>query len=102
MSLFVFFSVCSQVSGSYLPLNFNCVCVFAQPFRTYITYQYQQISKMIDEEKSISPSPVEKGSVTDLGADKALEFLRLQAQNSSFVDVDEKKLLRKIDWMIIP
>jgi hypothetical protein len=57
---------------------------------------------MIDEEKSSSSSSVEKGSATDLGADKALEFLRLQGQTVTFVDIDEKKLLRKIDWMIIP
>jgi hypothetical protein len=57
---------------------------------------------MIEEEKSVSPYPVEKGSVSNLGADKALEFLHLQIQTGNFVGTDEKKLLRKIDWMIIP
>lgn len=57
---------------------------------------------MIDIEKTESPPPVEKGHIYDPGADKALEFLRLQAESGSIVDIDEKKLLRKIDWMIIP
>ncbi len=57
---------------------------------------------MIDVEKTESPSPVEKGNIYEPGADNALEFLRLQAESGTIVDVDEKKLLRKIDWMIIP
>ena len=57
---------------------------------------------MIDMEKTGSPSPAEKGHIYDPGADKALEFLRLRAESGTIVDIDEKKLVRKIDWMILP
>lgn len=35
-------------------------------------------------------------------ADKALEFLRTEAEVGEGEDVDEKRLVRKIDWMIVP
>ena len=34
--------------------------------------------------------------------DKALEFLRTEAGVGEGEDVDEKRLVRKIDWMIVP
>jgi len=59
-------------------------------------------AKMVDVEKIESPSPVDKGHIYIPEADKAFEFLRLRAESDAIVDVDEKKLLIKIDWMIIP
>lgn len=47
-----------------------------------------------------SGSDFEKGIVEIPAADSALMFLRSQA--GEVVDVDEKKLVRKIDVMIIP
>ncbi|KAK3655105.1 hypothetical protein LTR22_010415 [Elasticomyces elasticus] len=34
--------------------------------------------------------------------DKALDFLRTEAEVGEGEDVDEKKLLRKIDWLVVP
>ena len=34
--------------------------------------------------------------------DKALDFLRTEAGVGEGEDVDEKRLVRKIDWMIVP
>jgi hypothetical protein len=34
--------------------------------------------------------------------DKALEFLRTEAGVGEGEDIDEKRLVRKIDWMIVP
>lgn len=34
--------------------------------------------------------------------DKALDFLRTEAEIGEGEDVDEKRLVRKIDWMIVP
>lgn len=45
-------------------------------------------------------SDFEKGTVHIPAADSALTFLRNEAGEA--VDVDEKKLVRKIDFMIIP
>jgi hypothetical protein len=51
---------------------------------------------------SIEPtmSDFEKGTVDIPAADSALTFLR--NQGGEIVDVDEKKLVRKIDFMILP
>jgi hypothetical protein len=60
---------------------------------------------MSDIEKSITPSPVpsvSKGDYSVVEADKALDFLRHQATTGTSVEIDEKVLLRKIDWMIVP
>lgn len=46
------------------------------------------------------PSDFEKGTVHIPAADSALTFLRNEADGA--VDVDEKKLVRKIDFMILP
>lgn len=45
-------------------------------------------------------SDFEKGTVEIPAADSALAFLRNEA--GELVDTDEKKLVRKIDLMIIP
>lgn len=51
----------------------------------------------------IAPASIEKGSTTPVGADAALGFLQQQlGENGNSVQVDEKKLLRKIDFMIVP
>jgi hypothetical protein len=50
---------------------------------------------MIDVEKTEYPSRAEKGGINDPEANKALEFLRLQAKSGTTADVDEKKLLRE-------
>lgn len=34
--------------------------------------------------------------------DKALDFLRTEAEVGEGEDIDEKRLVRKIDWMIVP
>ena len=34
--------------------------------------------------------------------DKALEFLRTEAGDHEGEDIDEKALVRKIDWMVVP
>ena len=34
--------------------------------------------------------------------DKALDFLRAAAAEGEGEDIDEKRLVRKIDWMIVP
>jgi hypothetical protein len=43
---------------------------------------------------------LEKPTYND--GDKALEFLRGEAEIGEGEDVDEKALVRKIDWMIVP
>jgi hypothetical protein len=53
-------------------------------------------------EKTLSPSDVEKATFSTKGADVALEFLRIQRENGEIVEIDEKKLVRKIDFMIVP
>lgn len=59
-----------------------------------------------DEKRSVeqvSPSAVENGSTRPYGADAALDFLHHQVNSSPVVvDVDEKRLVRKIDLMIVP
>src|SRR5690242_11244840 len=44
----------------------------------------------------------EKGAYKD--ADKALEFLRVNedGEEGTVVSIDEKTLIKKIDWMIVP
>lgn len=44
----------------------------------------------------------EKSAFKD--ADKALEFLRYneEGEEGTVVDINEKALVRKIDWMIVP
>lgn len=42
----------------------------------------------------------EKVDIKD--GDKALEFLRTEAEVGEGEDIDEKRLVRKIDWMIVP
>lgn len=34
--------------------------------------------------------------------DKALDFLRTEAEIGEGEDIDERRLVRKIDWMIVP
>lgn len=38
--------------------------------------------------------------VTD--ADEALAFLRQHAATGEVVDIDDKKLMRKVDWLLMP
>jgi hypothetical protein len=57
---------------------------------------------MASVEKTVSPSDAEKAIFSTPEADKALDFLRGQGDVGTVVDIDEKKLVRKIDWMIVP
>jgi len=59
---------------------------------------------MTDIEKTSSPEvgTVEKSLAPIVGADSALDFLRREEVDRSIVDIDEKKLVRKIDWMVMP
>ena len=52
----------------------------------------------------ISPSEVQNGTVSDHGADAALSFLRQQFEDdeNGIVNIQEKKLVWKIDFMIMP
>ncbi|PYH98214.1 allantoate permease [Aspergillus ellipticus CBS 707.79] len=56
-------------------------------------------------DKSITAHAVDieskDGNVSSGQADAALEFLR-HAEVATFSEVDERKLVRKIDWMIVP
>ena len=51
-----------------------------------------------------TPLDVEYASEKPLfkNGDKALEFLRTEAEVGEADDVDEKRLVRKIDFMIVP
>jgi len=56
------------------------------------------------EDIPVATASVDVESKTALAAgkaDAALEFLHRE-DNAAFVDVDEKGLVRKIDWMIMP
>lgn len=54
-------------------------------------------------EKPISPSAIENQALTTpAAADAALDFLRGEIGTGTVAEVDEKALLRKIDWMIMP
>ncbi|TVY44230.1 Thiamine pathway transporter [Lachnellula occidentalis] len=59
---------------------------------------------MTDIEKTSSPEigNVEKSLAPIAGADAALKFLRREEVDGTIVDIDEKKLVRKIDWMVMP
>jgi hypothetical protein len=61
---------------------------------------------MSDVEKNTIP--IASSSSTDVkiipsgAADEALNFLRAEDVSGSVVDLDEKALVRKIDWMVMP
>jgi hypothetical protein len=61
-----------------------------------------------DKEKSLHTTPeelpeVEIGEVKDVkNADAALDFLRYEGEGVMMTAEDEKRLVRKIDWMIMP
>jgi hypothetical protein len=67
---------------------------------------------MIRDSKSGDSSPIphsdiEAGSVVNVeepskGGDEALRFLRSQHAVGELTAAEEKKLVRKIDWMIMP
>ena len=66
-------------------------------------------SKEKDIEASVPETLTEEGQVTAVGivkdirnADTALEFLRQQGEAREMTAEDEKRLLRKIDFMIMP
>lgn len=61
-------------------------------------------SNMSDMEKTISPelAPMDKKAVNASEDDKALAFLREQHATGTVVEINEKALLRKIDYMIVP
>ena len=52
--------------------------------------------------KVVSPSSMEKQSYYTESGDEALKFLHGDIDHGLVTAVDEKKLLRKIDWMIVP
>lgn len=61
-----------------------------------------------DKEKALHATPeelpeVEVGEVKDVkNADAALDFLRHEGEGVEMTAEDEKRLVRKIDWMIMP
>lgn len=57
-----------------------------------------------DLESLRSPTPTpQAGVVKDVSnADAALDFLRQEGQVREMTPADEKRLVRKIDWMIVP
>lgn len=59
---------------------------------------------MTDIEKTRSPEVenAEKSVAPIAGADAALQFLRREEVDGTIVDIDEKTLVRKIDWMVMP
>ncbi|KAF4630248.1 hypothetical protein G7Y89_g7887 [Cudoniella acicularis] len=59
---------------------------------------------MTDIEKSSSPETgkSEQKTIPTAEADNALNFLRREEEHGVIEDIDEKKLLRKIDRMTIP
>lgn len=67
-------------------------------------------SEHTDKEKALDNSPVELnpedvqvGAVTDIkDADAALDFLRHEGVAKQMTPEDEARLVRKIDWMIMP
>lgn len=58
------------------------------------------VDKKVAIAAELAPSDFEKGTFDIPAADSALTFLRNEAGVA--VHVDEKKLIRKIDFMIIP
>ncbi|TVY13479.1 putative transporter protein [Lachnellula arida] len=59
---------------------------------------------MTDIEKTRSPEVgnAEKSLSPIAEADAALKFLKREEVDGTIVDIDEKKLVRKIDWMVMP
>lgn len=59
---------------------------------------------MSDIEKTASPEAgnVDKQLAPIAGADEALNFLRRTETHGVVVEIDEKTLVRKIDWMVMP
>jgi hypothetical protein len=59
---------------------------------------------MEDIEKTRTPEvgDVENPVTLIAGADEALRFLRREEEHGTLVEINEKKLLRKIDWMVMP
>jgi hypothetical protein len=61
-----------------------------------------------DKEKALHTTPeelpeLEIGEVKDVkNADAALDFLRYEGEGVMMTAEDEKRLVRKIDWMIMP
>lgn len=53
-----------------------------------------------DHEKSVTGMDSEKQVLAHDKVDAALEFLN--AESTSITEVDEKALVRKIDWRIVP
>jgi sugar phosphate permease len=54
------------------------------------------------EEKAQLPQTTEKTAIDAPEVDEALNFLRQEGETYTFTAEDEKKLVRKIDWMIMP
>ncbi|KAL8855239.1 MAG: hypothetical protein Q9198_010879, partial [Flavoplaca austrocitrina] len=52
--------------------------------------------------RTASLEEVEGKSFARQDVDEALKFLNSNHGNANFEDVDEKVLLRKVDWMLMP
>jgi hypothetical protein len=60
------------------------------------------IEKKTPSSEMVNHDVQEEGKVIDAPqVDEALKFLRNE-QTGTLTELDEKKLLRKIDWMILP
>lgn len=53
-------------------------------------------------ERNFSINAGDVKAITPEGVDEALNFLNADHGAASFEDVDEKVLLRKIDWILMP
>lgn len=71
-------------------------------------HRIPSMSDIMDKEKAVDSPPSRApspgiGEVTDIkNGDAALDFLRHEGSVAQMTAEDEKRLVRKIDWMIMP
>lgn len=54
------------------------------------------------ENSAVTSVQVDEKSIDYRDVDAALSFLRANADTGQSVDIDENKLMRKVDWMMMP
>lgn len=52
--------------------------------------------------ETVSPAASPPRSLAESEVDEALAFLRHRVASGAAVEIDENRLRRKIDWMIVP
>lgn len=102
--------LCDQVrvgiSDIYVSTLIDYLLPFAHQF--FSTHISGTMFEPHDKEKALHATPeelpeVEVGEVKDVkNADAALDFLRHEGEGIEMTAEDEKRLVRKIDWMIMP